>query len=1005
MKRKRTPAYGSQHYWPQQTKKNHRARFSALYLFFFFQFILAGVVSAQVTIQGTIKDENGAGLSAVTILLKGGKASAVTDESGKYSITVPQKKGVLTFSHVGYTSQQATIGTDATISLQLVLADKALDDVVVTGYGKSSKRNLSSSIVSIQAEELNSGVLASPAQLLQGKVAGLNITKSGDPNSTPAVLLRGPSTLRTDDGAQQPFYVIDGVPDASPDLIAADDIATIDILKDASATAIYGARAANGIIMITTRRAKNGQTRVSYSGYLATESASKRLDMLSGDEYRAYLKSAGLSVPPKFDDGTSNTNWQDQVQRKGFSHNHNLSFSGNSGNSTFSASVNYLNNEGIIKGSSLEKTTVRLSLETRAIQDRLKLGVTMFSNNDVRNAVPSQVFGGMINYVPTVAVKKADGTYNEDFAISWYNPVSYIDNNVDKTKIKKTLINGFAELKILPSLKYTLSVSGQNEQSNRNLYYNSLSSLAIGYNGQAYRNSYENTKKVLESYFNYDKNFGEHKVQLLAGYSWQEDHRGDGFGVKTQNFTTDGLSYNNLNFSNPPNGTVFFDNGGISTLRLISFYGRVNYNYQDKYLFQASLRRDGSSAFGANNRWGYFPAASAAWRLTGEKFLQDVSWLNDLKLRVGYGATGNSLGFPALISVYQYDRRGSFYLNGQLANAFGITQNDNPNLRWEKTATSNIGVDASFFKGRLSASVDYYIKTTTDLIANYTVPTAQFIQPILTANVGEVRNRGFEFTLNATPVKTKEFTWRSSFNISTNKNEVVSLSNDVLSVNYFLTASVGGKGQSGINKQILIAGQPIGTFNTWHYAGKDQAGLSTFQFKDGSIKAAQPTSADHRILGNAQPKFIYGWNNNFFYKNFDLNFFVRGVSGNKILNATLASLNSPNPTGVLPTNIPRFTVTEGDKVADQFTNLLSDRYLESGSYLRLDNATLGYTIKTGVKAINKLRLYVSVNNAFVITKYRGIDPEVNLGGLEPGIDNNNFYPKTRSFIGGINIIF
>jgi len=977
MKKKRTSVCGLLQHGPHLAKKSHGTGLRAFYLFLLFQVFLVSAAMAQTTVQGTIKDENGAGLAGATVLLKGGKASAVTDEKGKFTINVPQNKGALLISHIGYSSKQVALGSSAGYDVQLALIDKALEDVVVTGYGKSSKRNLTGSITSVQAEELNSGVLATPAQLLQGKVAGLNITKSGDPNSTPAVLLRGPSTLRTDDGAQQPFYVIDGVPDASPDLIAADDIATIDILKDASATAIYGARAANGIIMITTRKAKAGQSRVSYSGYLASESASKRLDMLSGDEYRAYLKTINQTLVPKFDDG-SNTNWQDQVQRKGFSHNHNLSFSGNSGNSSFSASVNYLNNEGIIKGSSLEKTTVRLSLETRAIQDRLKLGITLFNNNDIRNSVPSQVFGGMVNYVPTVAVKKADGTYNEDFAISWYNPVSYIDNNTDKTKVKKTLINGFAELRILPSLKYTVSVAAQSEQSNRNMYYNSLSSLSPGSNGVAYRNSYENTKKVVESYFNYDKSFGYHKVQLLAGYSWQEDHKGDGFGVRTQNFTTDGLSYNNLYFSNPPSGTVLFDNAGISTLRLISFYGRVNYNYQDKYIFQASLRRDGSSAFGANNRWGYFPAVSAAWRLSSEKFMQDVNWMTDLKLRVGYGATGNSLGFPALISVYQYDRTGTFYLNGQLANAFGITQNDNPNLKWEKTATSNIGVDATFLKGRFSVSADYYIKNTSDLIAGYNVPSTQYIRPTLIANVGRIRNTGFEFTVNATPVKTKDFSWRTSFNISTNKNEVVSLSNDVLKVNYFLTAAVGGKGQSGIYKQILQEGQPIGTFNTWHYAGKDQNGLSTFQFADGSIKAAQPTSADHRIVGNAQPKFIYGWNNNFSYKNFDLNFFVRGVSGNKILNSTLASLNNPNPNGNPPGNIPRFTVEQGDKVADQYTNLLSDRYLESGSYLRLDNATLGYTIKTGSKVINKLRLYVSVNNAFVITKYRGIDPEVNL---------------------------
>jgi TonB-dependent starch-binding outer membrane protein SusC len=982
-------------------------------------FVLCSLhVSAQntgKTVTGTIKNENGEPLASATVRAENPvthfSVSTSSGKDGVFRFNQLPDNGPYTFviSLIGYdndTLANNTIPVSGTLTLDAVMSIKAtsLEDVVVTGYGRSSRKNLTASITSVPAEEMNVGVLSSPAQMLQGKVAGLNITRSGNPNGRPAVLLRGPSTLRTDDGAQEPFYVIDGIPDASPDLVSPDDIASIDILKDASATAIYGARAANGIIMITTKKAKAGQVRVSYNGYIASERVSNRIDMLSGPAFRDYMTSINRTLLPRYDDG-SNTDWQKEVQRDGFSHSHNISFSGGSATSTFAASINYLENQGVMKGSALEKITARLSVETRALNDRLKLGLNFLNNTDNKDNIPSQVFGSMISYVPTVGVKNAAGNYNEDVAISWYNPVAYIDNNLDKTKDRKTLISGFAELKIFPFLKYTLSLAAQNHQENRNLYFNSISMLAPGANGVAKRSTYENNKKVLESYFNFDKGFGRHYVQALAGYSWQEDRRGDGFGVRTQNFTTDDLTYNNLYFSNPPAGTVIFDNTGINTLRLISFYGRVNYQFDDKYLFQASLRRDGSSAFGMNNRWGYFPAFSAGWRISKESFMDNVAFIDDLKLRAGYGATGNSLGFPALISVYRYDRTGTFYLNGAMANAFGIVQNNNPNLKWEKTATSNIGIDVSFLKGRLTAAMDYYIKSTSDLISVYTVSSTQFVEDQLVANVGKIRNNGFEFAVNATPVQTKSFTWKSSFNISTNKNKVVSLSNDVLAVNEFLTAFVGGKGQSGIPKQVLREGYPIGTFNTWHYAGKDQAGLSTFLFADGSVKAAQPTIADHMILGNAQPKFIYGWNNNFNYRNFDLNIFVRGVSGNKILNATLASLNSPAVTSNPPSNIPQFTVDQGDQVADLYTNLLSDRFIESGSYLRLDNATLGYSLPLKSQYIRKLRMYASVNNAFVITNYRGIDPEINMGGIEPGIDNNNFYPRTRSFIFGVNVIF
>jgi TonB-linked SusC/RagA family outer membrane protein len=952
------------------------------------------------TVTGTITDESSAPLQGVNIQVKGTRRVTTTEKDGKFSIAVSSSNAILQVTFVGYDPQEITVGNQSNLDFKLVPATKQLNDVVVTGYGKSSKRDITGAVTSLAAEDFNTGVLSSPGQLLQGKVPGLNITKSGDPNAKPAVILRGPSTLR-EGGAQEPFYVIDGVPGASIDLVAPDDIASMDVLKDASSTAIYGSRAANGVIIITTRRAKAGQTRIAYNGYVAMEKVSKRIDMISGDELRKYLAANGQSLSPTNNDSLSNTNWQDQVQRTGISHNHNISLSGSNNNTVYGAGINYLNNEGIMRTSGLDRTIMRANVEQKAFNERLRIAFALTSSTSNQRTIPTEVYQNMLNYLPTVNIKRPDGSYTEDFSRgSYLNPVSLIDNNINKTKTKLLLANALAEVKILPGLLYTLSVSSQNEQSNNNVYYNSLSGLAVNTSGKATRSAYENSKKVIESYFNYDRTFGAHNVKLLGGYSWQEDRFGDGFGVTTQGFVNDALTYNNLALSNPPAGTVGFANNGISTLRLISYYGRVNYQYNNKYLLQASVRYDGSSAFGKNNKWGTFPAVSAGWRISSEKFMEDVSFVNDLKLRVGYGVSGNTQGFDPLIAQLRYGFTGRYYSNGQLLSAVAPVQNENPNLKWESTAMANFGLDFSLFKSRITGSVDYYDKKTSDLIYNYPVSATQYFYPILTANAGTIRNKGIEVMVNATPVVTKNFTWRTSINFAHNKNKVETLSNDIFTLKSIPTAYLGGKGQSGNWSQLIQEGLPIGTFNILHYTGKNAAGVSTFEKADHTTTIA-PTTSDYILPGNAQPSLIYGWNNTFVYRKFDLNFFIRGVTGNKILNATLAGVNSPSD--AKNNNIPRFTL--GESYSDNNAYIISDRFMENGSYLRLDNATLGYNVKTTSTTISRLRFYVSANNLFVITKYRGIDPEINMGGLNPGIDNINYYPKTRSFIFGANIIF
>lgn len=959
------------------------------------------------TLQGTVTDEKQQPLPGVSIVVKGTTRGTTTDLNGNYTLRLTNESDSLTFSIIGFVTQSFKLGNQATLNVNLRPDIKQLRDVVVIGYGTASKRDVTGSITTVKAEEFNSGVLVTPAELLQGKVAGLNVTKSGDPNQRPAVILRGPSTLRAGT-AQEPFYVIDGVPGASIDLLAPADIESIDVLKDASTTAIYGSRAANGVIIITTRRVKAGQSRLSYNAYIATEKISKQIDMLSGDELRAYLKSNGQTLTPTLDDDGSNTNWQNLVERRGYSQNHNLSYGGATNTVDYGVSANYLINNGILKNTSLERTILKGYVNQRFFDNRMRLGVTITNSSSKSNdIVQSQVLPGILFYLPTVSPFNPNGTYKENYnrtGSGTRNPLSLVDNNFIKVDNNKTLINGIVQVDILPGLKYTLSGSTQKDQNNYNLYFNSASGLAVNYNGQASRTAYLNTSTVVESYFNYDKEFGVNSLKLLAGYSYQQNRTNDGFGVTTQNFSNDNLTYNNLYLSNPSTlSQIGFDNNPISTLRLISFYGRVQYQFNSKYLFQASLRNDGSSAFGASNRWGYFPAVSAGWRISDEPFIRAIPLISDLKLRVGYGVSGNSDGFNAFSSLLVYGTQGSakFLYNGNITNAIGPVRNDNPNLKWESTATTNIGLDFGILNNRINGSIDYYIKKTSDLITDYAVSTTQFFVPTITANVGTIKNSGVELVLNATAIAARNFRWKTTLNFAHNTNVVESLSNDIYTLKLIQTAQLGGKGQSGNYSQVVQPGYPIGTFNLWHYLGKNDSGVSTYRKADGSVTATQPLTTDAMIAGNAQPKLIYGWSNNVSYRKFDLNFLVRGVLGNKILNATLANLN--NPTDAKLQNIPRFTLGESFKDINGY--LISDRFLESGSYLRLDNASLGYTIKPSTQAIKNIRLYLSGNNLFVLTSYRGVDPEINIGGLTPGIDNNNFYPKTRTFIFGVSATF
>lgn len=978
---------------------------------------------AQNQVNGIVTDKTGEPLIGVNVVEKGTTNGVITDFNGQFTLNVAQGK-TLVFSYVGYTTQEITVKGS---SLKIIMEEdsKTLDEVVVVGYGSMSRKDVTSSITTVKADKLNVGVYSDPGQLLQGKVPGLTVVQSSDPTSgTASISLRGASSLRTG-AAMEPYYVIDGIPGMSLSLIAPEDIESIDVLRDASATAIYGSKAANGVILITTKKgSKSEHTSVNYSAYLAFDNIAKRLDMMTADELRTYAKENNITLP---NDKGANTNWNDEVLRTAISHNHNVSINGGSEKTQYSASMSYQNKQGIVRGTDFERFGGRAFLQTKALNDRLTLAFNVNAAQSKGTTVDSakdgqSVFDAMNYYSPLVPVTNADGSWYSDKTISQnFNPVSMI--NEDTFENNKKLLQGTAKgtLDITKDLKWNLSLSYQDEQYIWNEYHTSKSQYNTR-NGEAKRIATENKKKILETYINYDHTFANiHKLGLMAGYSWEQNDDNDSFGLDVYDFYNDNTTFYNLNLANKmdwQNGGITSNNNGhLETLRMISFYGRINYSFNSKYLLQATIRRDGSSAFGKNNRWGTFPSASLAWRMSEEKFIKDLNVFDDLKFRVGYGVSGNSLGFGAYSAIQTYSTSGWFnYTNANgTQNSYhtlAAASNANPDLKWERTAMLNIGLDFSFFGGRLGGTIEYYDKRTSDLIYTYEVSTNRYPFGTMPANVGDISNKGIEFTINATPIQTKNFSWQTSLNLSHNKNNVESISNSEYSIDYIRAADPEIAGySSNADVQRIMEGHPIGTFYTYEWAGYNNQGVSIFYVHDpetgertGETTTDPETDRDRTITGCAQPDLNLGWSNNFQYKNWNLDLFFTGVFGQDIYNATAEQYS--NVSFVKEgRNVLKSVATE-HRATDTQSQAPSNRWIENGSYFRLSSVSLGYTFGKIGNWINSLKLYATCNNVFTITGYSGRDPEINLGGLEPGMDRRtNYYPRTRSFMIGVNMNF
>ena len=970
--------------------------------------LVSSLTFAQSNVSGTVKDANGEPLIGVSVLEVGTQNGAVTDMYGNYKLNV--KPGAkLKISYIGFTPQTVKAGSNSQIVLQE--DNTALNEVVVVGYGTMRRKDVTSSITTVKAEDLNQGVFTDPGQMLQGKVPGLVVSSTADPNGSPTITLRGASTLRT--GAMSPYYVVDGIPGVDISIVSPEDIESIDVLRDATATAIYGSKAANGVIIITTKKGAEEKTNVSYNGYVAFDNILKKYDVCTADDLRQYAKDNNITLK----DGGANTDWQDEVLRTGISHNHNVNISGGNGSTNYMVSADLRKREGVIKMTGFDRFNVRSLVSTKTLKDHLTVSIGANMMYGKHFGVPSgnegaSVLDAMNYYSPTNAIKNADGTWTVGSGSKNYNPLALMEENKSETVWKRNQFVGKTALELWKGFVWSVNYSWSNYQSTYSAYNTRNSQLeGIGNkNGQATRNTYFGREQTFETYLNYDFKVGKSKWGLMGGYSWEEKKNNDGFGLSVEGYYNDDLGWYNMSYAQTILGVQnSVQSGYLEKVRNISFYGRVNYSFDSRYMLQATIRRDGSSVFGKNNRWGTFPSVSAAWNITEEKFMQNQHIFDNLKLRAGYGISGNAMGFDVYSSYNTYGASGTFVYDGKTYRTYGATKNANPDLKWESTGMLNIGLDFAFLKGRLNGTVEVYHKKTKDLIWSYPVSTTQYIYGWMDANVGEMTNKGIEFTLNAVPVRTKNFMWSTTLNLSHNKNTVDKMQNETFHTTNLTQGDpmVAGVSADGWTQRIM-EGEPIGTFYTYQYAGIVNGRSEYYVLDENGNRTGEttnnPSLKDRSITGCAQPKLNAGWNNTLTYKNWSLNAFITGVFGNDVYNSARAHYTSAQ------------MFSDGKNVLKEFLNnpasdasgsLPSDRFIEKGSYVRLQTLSLSYTFRNCFNDwIQDLTLYGTANNLFTITNYKGLDPEVNMGGIDPGIDYRwSRYPHTRTFMVGVKINF
>ncbi|MCQ2336457.1 MAG: SusC/RagA family TonB-linked outer membrane protein [Paludibacteraceae bacterium] len=994
------------------TKKLHRAILLALVS-------VASIAAsyAQTAITGTVTDETGEPIIGAYITLESDKSvGTITDFDGNYEISVPADSKLI-FSYTGYESQTLSTSGKSSLSVVLKEASTHLEEVVAVGYGSQKAKEITSAVSSVKSENFNAGVTSSPMGLIQGKVAGLTITNTngGDPTSTGLnVQIRGTSTLNAGAGST-PLYIVDGVPVSSIDNIAPEDIASMDVLKDGSSAAIYGTRGTNGVILITTKRGSSsegvecGTTNFEYAGYVSVAHKTGKTGMTTIDEYVNMEDWTNGKFTP-YNHGSYSDYYSMMSREAPVTTNHNFAITGATKKFNYRASVNYKYAEGIAKDR--QEINAKFSANQKAFEGWLDLQYD-FSYMHYKNNNAWTQFDMAATLNPTYPVydKSTKSGFYLIEASGFNNPIEpyvlnseYSDGNFFRGSVRATV-------NILPvkGLKANGFVAFE-EGDNYNYKYNSIKYVASPDEaGKATRWQGRDMNILAEGTIDYAGQWSGHSLALVGGFSYQQFSH-DESKMENSGFATDNIMYYKMQEGDATKVKLNVDSKREFNALASAFF-RANYNYKEKYLLSASIRAEGSSRFGKNNRWGWFPAASVGWRITGEDFMQNVNGVDDLKIRFGFGITGNNVG-QNLASKELLGAGGTFWYNGEWVKTYNVTQNANPDLKWERKFEYNLGIDFSFLSNRLYGSIDMYIRDTKDLLYWYDVPSPPYQFNKLLSNAGEIRAKGIEVALTGVPIKTKNWLWTSTWTMAFDNSKIKSLSDPAKGLNYteVLSGNIGGNGLNDVKTQIIREGESIGVFYGYRYDHVDpETHELWYKKKDGSItkNEADLKEEDKAIVGKAQPIMTYGWNNTVKWKWLDFTIFFRGMVGNKVLNVTRWAY-TPTKAGQQANMVYKSTTEAIAKGNGAYrAGVFSDYWLEDGSYLRCDNITVGFTIPLKPnKYVKHLRLYVTGQNLFTITKYSGLDPEVNVSSIDnAGINYIGFYPRVSSYLFGVNVTF
>lgn len=964
--------------------------------------------TGQIT--GAITSEAGQPLPGIQVAVLGTALRTITGQDGRYNLTnVPLGRQIVQAASIGYATQEFTVsvsaGAAAVADFRLQTRAVALREVVVVGYGTQRREQVTGAVASVSSEEFNKGPARDAAALIAGKMPGLAVVQpSGDPRSNAQIQLRGRTTVQ---GPTNPLILIDGVP-GDLETIPAEDIETISVLKDGSAAAMYGSRASNGVILITTKHHQGGAPTLRYDGYVGQSTIYNSPDFLNAADYRRLI-GEGYT----FQDLGFNTNWQDQVLREPASYRHNLSLTGGAFNTNYTASLNLENEEGIFNRSDNNELTARANIRHQMFDGKLEAEANLVSRTQKFFNGPDFNYAWRQTLIrnPTDRVKDENGVWQERTGYFYVNPAVLIEEQNGEFEGRSTRLHGTLTLRPTNQLRFSLmgGTSRENELRGSATTFEHSSNTQGNSGGTANRSTDSDLDRILEFTGTFTNSFGSHNLTVLGGYSYQ-DFLDEGFNANNSRFPTDLFDWNQLQRGQ---GLINGEPGtGIGSYKesskLIGFFGRVNYDWQNRYLLMASLRYEGNSVFGADHKWGTFPAISVGWRISEESFMDGLTFIDDLRLRAGYGVTGIAPNNPyQSLTSYSYGPR--FLYNGQWVQGLSPARNPNPDLRWEQKDEVNVGLNFSALGTRLNGALDVYRRDTKDMLYNYSVPVPPYLNGTIQANVGTMRNTGVEAELSYDVIRRGRFSWTTGANWSTNSNKLVTLSNETFQPQSDCRFD-GGTGepiQQSTHRNCVR--QPIGNFYGYKSVDIDDNGIWIVLDSAGNrISIKDATAKDRHVLGNGIPKQYFAWNNFAQIGSFDVSVNMRGAADFQVLNFMRMYYENPKITQY---NMLKsaFDPVYGKRTVNHDLSYVS-YYIEDGDYIKLDNVTIGFTLNPGMlgrlsSVVTGARVYLSGRNLMTITGYEGMDPEVNITGLAPGNDSRDTYPTVRRFTAGLTFNF